>query len=751
MTEDARYAWCDVVVDDHDGGTGGTPAGADDRGSNAVGDGSEGSDRTEAAGAAAQPTMHFRSGTTVYSEGLRGGRLVGLGWNGAGFTPMAADPWPDADDADAQVGTEAFGLECDGFELSDGWDCLGVERDDRAGAVTLHLALRHRVRPVGVVVHTEVDGTAVLARWLTVTNRGDRPMALSRIDPWSGVLWRRSAYERAGDAVGAPAFRVGRFADDRWGHEGAWTEEALPDTGAVVAGRYRGGPHRHPLVTLAAVSTGELFIGQLGWSGGYRWAFETAGPRTESARAGAGARRIRFRVGPDAPAPQRVLSPGEAVDTPKVHLGMVLADLDRAVDEMHRHVRRVRGARPAGRTGLVESGIGPEQEMTARAVLHEIDAAADLGAEVFFLDAGWYTGRSADWHRTAGDWQVAARYPGGLAPFRERCHRLGLRFGLWMEPERVGPDSRSAAEHPERLARRPDGRPLRGLLDLSDDEVAAAVESSIADLVQRHGLDFFRLDHNVGALGAGYVHRSGGLPESHWWRYYDNLYALFGRLRRRFPDVVLETCASGGARSDLGMLEAFDHTWVTDWQLAPRSFHITNGMTLALPPELVDRHVGAGMNDHLRGDVDWGGRLALFGRPTVGWLHEVGAPPSAVQRERVRHAVRLYKERVRPWQDDAVLHHHTPLLDQDAGWGVLERSSRDRTRAVIGLFRLDAAGPDRWVVHPRGLSPAPRYRVTADNRDETWEVAGAELLRDGVTVRLATALTSEVLLVEPAA
>ena len=121
-----------------------------------------------------------------------------------------------------------------------------------------------------------------------------------------------------------------------------------------------------------------------------------------------------------------------------------------------------------------------------------------------------------------------------------------------------------------------------------------------------------------------------GFLENHYWRYHDALYAIFARLRARFPDVIFENCASGGARTDIGMVRHFDHTWVTDWQIAPRSFWIINGMTMALPPEYVDR-LFDGQNSHLRAHIDFQARLLLFGRPTVGLIF--GNPLQMERRE----------------------------------------------------------------------------------------------------------------------
>ena len=130
------------------------------------------------------------------------------------------------------------------------------------------------------------------------------------------------------------------------------------------------------------------------------------------------------------------------------------------------------------------------------------------------------------------------------------------------------------------------------------------MEEQISRVISENELDFFRLDYNVGNIGAGFQSIRDGYVENNYWRYYEALYAIFAQLRQRFPNVIFENCASGGARTDIGMVRYFSHTWVTDWQIAPRSFSITNGMTSALPPEYVDRLFGMGQSGHLRSEFD---------------------------------------------------------------------------------------------------------------------------------------------------
>ncbi len=687
------------------------------------------------------PTIAYRSHLIVYEEALVDGRFVGRCWNGAGFM----SPWEDVRTDPAKHPTpQAFWIELDGQLLHSHWTWGGLTQEQRDGTLHAAVTLIHAVRPVTVRVHTVLDGTPIMTRWIEIANTSDRPASLSAVYPWSGVLLYSSRPDVCAAALEERIFSLGYMASSHWGMEGDFAWKRLPVAAYRIQGRYRRGRHRHPMFVLRNDVTGEHLIGQLAWSGGYAFEFDLDAEQDQLYDGGLTPRTaLSFKVGPDAPAPQRVIAAGETVATPEVHLGMIMGDLDETIQAMHDHLRRSVLRAPVAPYGApVEGGIGPELEITEEAVYKALDTSAALGAEVFFIDASWYAPPHSNWWETVGDWQVGSRFPAGLAPFRDRAHELGMKFGLWMEPERLGGQSRLALQHPEWIAQQYDGRSSRGHLDLTQPAVAAWMEDQIGHLLDEHRLDFFRLDYNI-VPGAGYQTVRDGCVENHYWRYYDALYGIFARLRERFPTVIFENCAGGGGRTDIGMMRHFDHTWVTDWQIAPRSFWIINGMSMALPPEYVDRVFG-GQNAHVRAEIDFQARLILFGRPTVGIVH-----PSPLQLARLRRAVSLYKDVVRPFHRDSRIYHHTPSAagSEHPSWGVLELAARDGTRAVAGLFRVGDGAPE-YVLRLRGVDVSRRYAVTFDNAGQTCVVDGLALRTQGLTIRLESALTSELLIVQ---
>ena len=695
-------------------------------------------------GKEAEPTISYRTNQVVYEESFMNGQLVGRGWNGAGFIDYYDGRLNPAE----HRAPEAFRLEIDGQSLTTDWKWGGLEKASSGNGNThAVVTLTHTVRPIAVKVHTKLDGTAILTRWLEITNTGKESAALASVSPWSGVLRKNERWQAALNGSNLPLYSLGYFENAKWGEEGNFQWHEMPTAGYIIEGRYLRDRHRHPIFMLRNNATGEFFIGQLAWTGGYSFNFDL---NPEIGRDGSAA-ALTFSAGPDALAPMRIIAPSETVATPEMHLGLVYGDLDEAVQSMHTHLRKSVFLPPArGQRGWVESGIGPELEITIEQVNHAIDVAIDAGAEVFFIDASWYATPGGDWWKTVGDWSVnRQRFPEGLKPFRDRVHAAGMLWGLWMDAERVGNESRVAKEHPDWLAMNYDGkREMGGLLDLTNPDAAKWMEEQIIGVIEENELDFFRLDYNTDPA-RGIRTLKDGFVENGYWRYYETVYQIYDRLRVRFPKVIFENCAGGGARTDIGMVRRFNHTDVTDWQIAPRSFMITNGMTMALPPECVDRLLG-GQDGQSAAEFSFQSRLLLFMEPKFGFLYPIGAAVNPLFMAQIKHWIGQYKNFVRPFISSSRIYHHTPVVTglEPHGWGVLELASEDRTRGICGLFQLSAPTTPEYRLCPRGLDRARRYKVTFDNLDQTFVVDGFTLMEQGIPVRLEDALTSELLIFE---
>ena len=693
----------------------------------------------------------YRTGLTVYEESMAGRRYVTAGWNGAGFPSNVLDAYHTKQNPGDYSLPFAFGLEANGVSLDYGWEFDGFEKEETTleNGVRVLLCcatLRSETLPLTVVLHTTLDGTAILTRKLELRNTGSEPLLFGRISVMGGAAGIVRGYRRYECLDGDPsaAFSAGYFDSASWGHEGSFSWHPLKPGRLQVSGRYREGRYRHPAAFLRNNIDGGIFAVQFGYSGGYSLVFDC---RADASGNADGAVAVSYSVVFDGEAPRLRVDPGESAFTPEVHIGMINGDLDGIVYEMHTHIRRsviTLPPAPGSEGGIVESGMGPERTMNFAAVKHFADTASACGTETLIIDAGWYCppGKEGEWNARAGDWEYDRElWPEGIEAVRDYIRSKGLKFGMWLDAERLGKSSEAARVHPDWLT-----KPLSGsgstLIDMSNPEAVAWVESQISKLIEEYGAEVFRLDYNIGSAEMNYRGADGaaGYP-----RYAENTYAMYRRLRLKYPGVVFENCAGGGGRTDLGMMKNFTHTWVSDWQVAPRSATITNGMTMVLPPERVDR-LASGMNSHTAGSLDFIIRHTLFGRPTLNSFGPVGSEFNPLQIGFVKRSYDIYKKYVRPYASEGRIFHHTPERGGEAPCGelILERSDRDRTVGIIGVFTLAGGSFDGTVI-PRGILPEGEYEVYFDNSGAKTRVPGYSLANGGIRVRVGSPMSSELI------
>lgn len=219
-------------------------------------------------------TVSYRTGMTVFEEGLRDGRWVALSYSASGHL-MAANnrPAPSFMNVDQFARPESFRLSADGQDLNSHWEYAGCETTREGESLRACVTLKHAVRPVTVRIRTLLDGTGVFERAIEVVNTSDRPMALSALSPLSGAV-QQTGYGKNRLDVSGEVYRVGYMKSSIWGGEGEFRWHTLPDEIYTVAGRYRRDRYRHPMFLLENRLTGETFVCQLAWSGGYAFTFD---------------------------------------------------------------------------------------------------------------------------------------------------------------------------------------------------------------------------------------------------------------------------------------------------------------------------------------------------------------------------------------------------------------------------------------------------------------------------------------------
>ena len=682
-------------------------------------------------------TVCYRSGLLVYEETFDGGMLTASGYNTAGYPLNVLTNCPTRLDPSHVARPFAFELEVNGAAVMYRWTLEGVETqrsDDRLHAVmTLHSALC----PLTVRVHTVLDGTAMFERWLELENRGDEPMNIGHLCILGGGVRE----------MPNGTYSLGYFEGDDWGEEGQFVWRALSPEQTVIRTRFERGRYRHPLVFWRNEQTGELWFSQIAYAGGAAFSFDY-----DDAWEGTQTTVLSFKAEITGHAPLLVLQPSECVTTPSVHMGAIHGSLDEAVNVMHAHARRSVLTDTAP-TLLVGAGMGAEHDMSVATTKALIDQFAAMGAEVFIVDAGWQNppGKEMEWGPYNGfNRPDPERYPNGIGEIRDYCHQKGMKFAMWVEIERLGEYSPVYQAHPEWRTQTLMGERTKAYLDFTNPEAAAWAEAELARLIEECQMDMLRIDNNHHHTVYHTMRTTeDGRSEYTALRHFEAVCAMYRRLKARFPHVIFENCAGGGGRTDYAFMKAFHHTWVSDWQKLPRSVAITSGMTMALPPERVDRLV-AGMGCHTLGAFQTHLRAAMFGHISLNVIAPAGMEPNPEQMAILHHGLTIYKEFLRPWLPSSRIYHPIPDHRQATrcGYTAWEVVSEDGSRGAIGLFTLNGNAPSRITVPVSGLKRAATYRITFDNTGDTVVCTGESLLSNGVTVPLSTALSSELVLFE---
>ena len=691
--------------------------------------------------------MEFRygAGLTVYSEKLAEGRLICTDYHATVMPQHPSDRITDAP-------IPAFDLEINGQDASYGWSFVSWESGAAAdGRPLAELTLENRELKLLLKIDTYCGDNGYYTRKMYLKNLGVEAVAVTRVSPLCGVLWEvnEEVTEPLKDGDLIP-YTVGGFIDNWWGVEGNFAWRDVPYNTTVEFGSNTGrSGHGHPFAIVNNKVLGGYFVCQMEWSGNWRFRFFNDF-RHIAGRDPNQYIRLCFDLAPDSRAPMRVIEPEEELKLPPMHFGYTYKSFDEAVQELHKYQRRyILAKSPLGYEPSYCAHWGYEGwDMHPDRLKVHIDRAAEMGFEMFLVDAGWYGEPGSHWFKTVGDWKDE-RVPGGLKEVVDYTHSKGMLFGLWIEPEAVGPDSKIRQEHPEWLLQRY-GHGVERCLDLSKPEVEAWVEYQIMDMIERYGIDLIRIDANNDYVYEGGFNKHGAYNENSHWRNVEAIHRIFDHVREKFPHLLYENCAGGGARTDLGMMSRFSRTQYTDWYKFPRVARTFNGLSICLPPETLLSMVGPSMSCQRYGNFDAQFQMLMQGSVYINPFAFDDEPLSEELSRRTREYMELYKNFVRPIQSECKMYHHTPVVAgfQGRGWVVNEYVSRDRSRAYANLFRLPDAEQSTWTFKPRGLDRARTYKVTHVDGGYSYCLSGYELAEIGVTISLDGALTAQMLLFE---
>lgn len=398
------------------------------------------------------------------------------------------------------------------------------------------------------------------------------------------------------------------------------------------------------------------------------------------------------------------LGTGESFETPEAVMCFSAEGLGGMSRAMHDFVNRhiVRGPWAGrGRPVLVNAWEGFMFDFDAKRLLSVAKRAKAMGTELFVMDDGWFVGRDDD-TGGLGDYEPdAKKLPEGVSGLAREVKKLGLGFGIWVEPEAVSPKSRLYAAHPDWAITEPGREPVYGrnelLLDLTRGEVRDYIVDSVTRLLDSAEISYVKWDMNrqMAGVGGAYSHR-----------YILGLYEVLHRVFDARPDILFESCSSGGNRFDLGMLCFSPQIWASDDTDPIERLDIQRGLSYLYPLSTMGAHVSASPHAQTLRHTPLGTRFAVSCFGCLGYeldLREL----SPVEMREARRQIEFYKKHRMTLQYGRLYR-----FDLPDGREAFECVSRDGAEAVTGHFRrLVHAAPAFEKLPADGLDAAALYEV----------------------------------------
>ena len=546
------------------------------------------------------------------------------------------------------------------------------------------------------------DGLDLISKNAVITNNGSDSVKLTRMK--SGTMYTH---------WGRP-MRLMYFSG-RWGRE--YQKEYIDlRKGRFVIDNRRGtctGPNFVPFYALdegcTTETSGDVWYGTLHWSGNFKIEFEQ--PYTNQVCVTAGVNDFDCEI---------VLKAGEYFETPLFTIGYSDGGYEKMSETLYDFQfdflapqNKVHNIFPI----IYNSWYPYEMNVNEEKCLSFLDKVKEVGAELFVIDDGWFKGRTSQLS-SLGDWEVdKEKFPNGLKPISDKAHGMGLLFGLWIEPEMVNENSDLFKKHPEWILHYPNRSRTKFthqcVLNLAREDVKEFVFNAVDTIISEYNLDYVKWDMNSYFSEVGDPEYNGNQKEI-WIRYTQNLLDVWKKLNEKYPKVLFECCAHGGARSDYGMAQFSDRINRSDNADPIDVLKLHEGFSTYLLPKLAG---GAGNISPSPNGIN--GRivplkfrafLGMTGSMSVG-INLLKAPAEEIVE--IKNYLDEYKK-IRDITQNAYVYRLASAFDNS--YTVWEYLKRDKSAAVIFVF---AHGMNFRDV-------PPRMRLRGLDNDKMYKVSGVE-------------------------
>lgn len=426
------------------------------------------------------------------------------------------------------------------------------------------------------------------------------------------------------------------------------------------------------------------------------------------------------------------LKPSEVFDTPEVIMSYSSNGMEKLSHNFHKVIREhvCRGKyKLAERPVLINNWEATYFDFNEEKILKIAEQAAALGVDMLVLDDGWFGKRNDDCSGL-GDWFVnEKKLCGGLGSLAEKIKKMGMKFGLWFEPEMVSEDSELYRTHPEWAIQIPSRKPIRSryqlVLDMTNPDVREYLFNSISKILRSAGISYVKWDMNRSICDHYTPCLSADDQGEISHRYVLGLYELLERLTSEFPDVLFEGCSGGGGRFDAGMLYYCPQIWCSDDTDAYERTKIQYGTSFFYPVSAVGSHISAVPNHQTGRTTPIETRAVTAMAGSFGYELDLNTLSDSEKQE-VRKQITRFKKYGRLIHNGLYYRLSDPMNDKFAVW---EFVSEDKKEVLVNgvIFRTE---PNRtqYLIKLRGLLPDADYRL--DNSGVVYK--GSALMNGGI-------------------
>ncbi len=605
-----------------------------------------------------------------------------------------------------------------GKQKISGLPALYVEEEDEAE--TIEITLTDSLLKVDCILQYSIfRDYPVIARSVKIYNHGNEKVVLDRVFS-SSVDLPDAEYEMV-QLSGA------------WARErGVISRKLNVGVQGINSRRGISSAEQNPFIALKRLDTNEFCGEAIGFSLLY------SGNHIESVEVDT-CNMTRIQIGIHPEGFSWLLKPEELFQSPEAVLVYSDQGMNGMSQTFHRIYRNrlVRGLwRDKERPILINNWEDTGPQFTQQQVLDIASAAKQMGIELFVLDDGWF-GKRDDDKSSLGDWYVTNydKLPEGIEGLAKKINAMGMKFGLWFEPEMVNKDSDLYRNHPDWILCAP-GRipsPSRNqyVLDYTREEVVEYIYGLMEQLLINAPILYIKWDMNRYLTETYSIAQSADEQGKIYHKYILGVYRLYERLIERFPEILFESCSSGGARFDPGMLYYAPQTWTSDNTDAIERVKIQYGTSYVYPLSSMGAHVSEVPNQQVGRitPLETRGNAAQFGM--LGYELDLQKLTEQEQ-EIIKDQVEFHKKYRRLIMNGDFYRLQNPFEKNAGAWMVV---SEDKKEALVGFYKILNVPNEAWIrLKLSGLDKNKKYILDEDS--SVW-FGGDELMHAGMIINKA--------------